>query len=81
MGIVEESGKAVSSVTDSLRGTPVILSLMIMVFGTLGFAAYLLGLGVASSRDRDKTQMELISKLVTDIRDCRGGVHPQGETK
>jgi hypothetical protein len=48
-----------------------------MVFGTLGFAAYLLGLGVASSRDRDKTQMELISKLVTDIRDCRGGEHPK----
>lgn len=84
MGIVEESGKAVSGVTESLKGTPVVLSLMILVFGTLVFAAYLIGLGVGSARDRDKMQWDLIQKLVTDIRDCRGGVHvqpQQGETK
>jgi hypothetical protein len=73
VGIAEETGKAVASVTDSLKGTPIVLSLMILVFGSMGFAAYLLGLGVTSSRDRDKAQMELISKLVTDIRDCRQG--------
>ena len=39
----------------------------------LGVIVYLMGEAVANSAERNKTQLGLIEKLVTDIRDCRQG--------
>ena len=39
----------------------------------LAFAAYVLGEVASNASDRNRTQTELITKLVTDIRDCRQG--------
>jgi hypothetical protein len=50
--------------------------LLIVNVGFLGFAAYILGEVAANASERNKAQLELISNLVRDIRDCRQGPKP-----
>ncbi len=77
-GLTEEAGKAAGTVVDAMKGTPMLLVLLLLNAAFLGVLVYLMGEAVASSRGRDKTQMELIGKLVGDIRDCRQG--PRGNS-
>ena len=46
----------------------------------LGLIAYILGEVAGNEGERAKVQGELISKLVTDIRDCRQGPKPTSWT-
>jgi hypothetical protein len=71
--MIEASGKAASAVATAMTGSPLALALLIVNIGFLGFAAYLLGEVAANAAERNKSQTELISKLVGDIRDCRQG--------
>ncbi len=78
MGVTEEAGKAAGSVVDAMKGTPAILALLLVIAAFLGVLVYLMGEAVANSSERNRTQLELISKLVGDIRDCRQG--PRGNS-
>jgi hypothetical protein len=78
MGVTEEAGRVAGGVVEAMKGYPAVLLLLLVNLGFLGVIVYLMGEAVASSRGRDKTQMELIEKLVTDIRDCRQG--PRNQT-
>lgn len=69
--MIEATGKAASAVATAMTGSPLALALLIVNIGFLGFAAYLLGEVAANAAERNKSQTELISKLVGDIRDCR----------
>ena len=71
--MIEASGKAASAVATAMTGSPLALALLIVNIGFLGFAAYILVKVAANAAERNKSQTELISKLVTDIRDCRQG--------
>jgi hypothetical protein len=71
--MIEATGKAASAVASAMTGSPLALALLIVNIGFLGFAAYILGEVAANAQERNKSQTELISKLVTDIRDCRQG--------
>jgi hypothetical protein len=71
--VTEEIGKAASHVVEAMKSTPLAIALLIVNVGFLGFAAYVLGEVAANASERNKTQMELISGLVKDIRDCRQG--------
>ena len=73
MGATEEAGKAVSSLTDAMRSVPLALALLVVNIGFLGFFAYVAGQVAANAQERNKSQMDLIAQLVTDIRDCRQG--------
>jgi uncharacterized protein HemX len=73
MGVTEEAGKVATGVVDALKATPVVIALLVVIAIFLGFATYLLGEVAANARERNKSQLEMISKLVTDIRDCRQG--------
>jgi uncharacterized membrane protein len=73
MSIPEQAGKVAGGVVDAMKGTPMLLALLIINAGFLGIVVYLMGEAVANSAERNKTQLELISRLVTDIRDCRQG--------
>lgn len=64
---IKATGKAI----DAMKGTPVVLALLIVICATLVFAAYLLGVVATSAGERQKAQLELIESLVKDIRDCR----------
>jgi hypothetical protein len=71
--MIEATGKAASAVASAMTGSPLALALLVVNVGFLGFAAYVLGEVASNSAERNKSQVELISKLVTDIRDCRQG--------
>jgi hypothetical protein len=73
MSPIETSGKVLGSAIDAMKSAPLAIALLVVNVGFLGFAAYLLGEVAANSRERNKSQTELIAKLVTDIRDCRQG--------
>lgn len=73
MGAVEEAGKVATGIVDSLKGAPIVIALLVVIAIFLGFATYLLGEVAGNARERNKSQLEMISKLVSDIRDCRQG--------
>jgi hypothetical protein len=73
MMVLDTSGKIATSAIDAMKSTPLAVALLIVNVAFLAFAAYVLGEVAANASDRNKTQTELITKLVTDIRDCRQG--------
>ena len=73
MGVTEETGKAIGGIVDTMKGTPMILALLLINVCFLGAVVYLMGEAVANSAARNQQQLGLIEKLVTDIRDCRQG--------
>jgi hypothetical protein len=73
MVIGEEGAKIVTATMDAMKSTPLAIALLVVNVGFLAFAGYVLGEVAANASDRNKTQQELIMKLVTDIRDCRSG--------
>jgi hypothetical protein len=76
MGVSEEAGKVAGGVVDAMKGTPMLLVLLLVNAAFLGVVVYLMGEAVANSAERNRTQLDLIGKLVSDIRDCRQG--PKG---
>jgi hypothetical protein len=76
---IEATGKVAASAVEAMKSTPLAIALLIVNVGFLGFAAYVLGEVATNASERNKTQMDLISNLVRDIRDCRQG--PRPETK
>ncbi len=73
MGVTEEAGKVGHAAVTAMSSQPLAIALLIINVGFLGFAGYVLGEVAANASERNKTQMELIQKLVSDIRDCRQG--------
>ena len=69
----EEVGKVAVSTLDAMKSTPLAIALLVVNVGFLGFAAYVLGEVAANASERNKAQLELITNLVRDIRDCRQG--------
>lgn len=70
---IEATGKAAVSAIEAMKSTPLAIALLIVNVGFLGFAGYVLGQVSVNASERNKSQMELIGKLVGDIRDCRQG--------
>jgi Tfp pilus assembly protein PilV len=54
-----------------MKSTPLAIALLVVNVGFLGFAAYVLGEVAANASERNKSQLQLITDLVKDIRDCR----------
>jgi hypothetical protein len=76
MMVLDTSGKIATSAIDAMKSTPLAVALLVVNVAFLAFAAYVLGQVATNASDRNKTQTELITKLVTDIRDCRQGPNP-----
>jgi hypothetical protein len=75
MGLTEEAGKVGTAAVGAMSAQPLAIALLVVNIGFLGFAGFVLGEVAANASERNKQQMELIQKLVTDIRDCRQGPH------
>ena len=80
MGLTEEAGKVGTAAVGAMSSQPLAIALLVVNIGFLGFAGYVLGEVAANASERNKTQAELIMKLVTDIRDCRQGPKPTSWT-
>jgi hypothetical protein len=76
MMVLDTSGKIATSAIDAMKSTPLAVALLVVNVAFLAFAAYVLGEVAANASERNKVQTELITKLVTDIRDCRQGPSP-----
>jgi hypothetical protein len=76
MGVTEEAGKVGAAAVGAMSSQPLAIALLVINVGFLGFAGYVLGEVAANASERNKGQMDLIAKLVGDIRDCRGGARP-----
>jgi hypothetical protein len=59
-----------------MGSSPLAIALLVVNVGFLGFCGYVLGEVAANASERNKQQMDLISKLVADIRDCKQGPKP-----
>jgi hypothetical protein len=79
MGITEEGGKIATSAIEGMKGTPLGIALLVVNLAFLAFVGYLLGEVAENARVRNTSQMDLIAKLVTDIRDCRQPPRTTGE--
>jgi hypothetical protein len=73
MMVLDTSGKIASATLDAMKSTPLAVALLVVNVAFLAFAAYVLGQVAANASERNKVQTDLITKLVTDIRDCRQG--------
>jgi len=76
MGVTEEAGRVATAAVESMKGAPLAIALLLVNVGFLAFAGYVLGEVAANASERNKQQMDLISRLVADIRDCRQGGRP-----
>jgi hypothetical protein len=73
MMVIDTTGKVATEALSAMKSTPLAIALLIVNVGFLAFAAYLLGEVATNSAERNKSQIELIGRLVSDIRDCRQG--------
>jgi hypothetical protein len=71
--VIEQTGKVASGVVEAMKSTPLAIALLVVNVGFLGIAAYVLGEVAVNAKERNQAQLELISRLVSDIRDCRQG--------
>jgi hypothetical protein len=76
MSIVEQGGKVAGGAIEAMKGTPLGIALLVVNMAFLGFTGYVLGEVAENAKVRNTSQMDLIAKLVTDIRDCRQGPAP-----
>jgi hypothetical protein len=71
--VSEKVGKVASATIEAMKSTPLAIALLVVNVTFLGFAAYILGEVAANASERNKSQLELITNLVRDIRDCGQG--------
>jgi hypothetical protein len=67
MGIGDEVGKTVTSLADTMKGTPVLVAFLLTIAGFLTFVWFDRSRGEA----REHAQLELITKLITDCRQTK----------
>jgi hypothetical protein len=73
MNFTEQSAEVANTALNAMKSTPLAIALLMVNVGFLAFATYVLGEVSTNASERNKAQFELITKLVTDIRDCRQG--------
>ena len=73
MSMPEQAAKVAGTAIDAMRSTPLAIALLVVNCGFLGFAGFVLGEVAANAAERNKAQLQLISDMVRDIRDCRAG--------
>lgn len=77
--VIKEGAEVATAVVTTMASTPLAIALLVVNGLFLGMGTYVLGEVAANASERNKTQMELIVQLVTDIRDCRQGPRPKVE--
>lgn len=71
MNAIEETGKVATGVVNAMQSTPLAIALLVVNVVFLGFTTYVLGEVAGNAAERNKSQLQLISDMVKDIRNCR----------
>ena len=74
MGITEEAGKVGTAAMGAMQSQPLAIALLIVNCVFVGFCGYILSIIGENAQIRNKTQMELIGRLITE---CRHSALPQ----
>lgn len=74
--ITEEAGKVATTAVESMKSAPLAIALLLVNLGFIGFNGFILSAVAKNAAERNQTQMELIAKLVGDVRDCARGARP-----
>jgi hypothetical protein len=69
-GAIEEGAKVASTTVEAMKSVPLAIALLVVNLGFLAFAGWVLTQVANNAGERNKSQMELISKLAEDLRDC-----------
>jgi hypothetical protein len=67
-GIPEEAGKVAAGAIEAMKSTPLAIALLVVNVVFLAFAAYMISEISSNAQAREKTQSDLIAKLVTECR-------------
>lgn len=70
MGVTEETGKVMTAAVDAMKAAPLAIALLLVNCGFLAFSGYVLGEVASNANDRNRSQLELITTLVKEMRDC-----------
>jgi hypothetical protein len=68
MSPIGTTGKVTGAAITAMNSTPLAIALLVVNLGFLSFAAYVLGQVAANAAERNKSQVELIGKLINDCR-------------
>ena len=71
--VIKESAEAVTATVNAMSSSPLAIALLVVNIGFLAFAAYVFGAVATNANERNKNQMELISTMISQIRDCERG--------
>ena len=74
MNALEEGGKAISSIAESMKGAPIVLAMVLINVAFIGLVIYLLMVIGDNARERNATQIDLIKQM---MRDCAAGDKPK----
>lgn len=76
MGVTEEVGRVADTAVGAMKSVPLALALLLVNAGFLGFNGYVLSEVSTNARERNKDQMELIGRLVSDCRGSKTQYNP-----
>lgn len=68
MGAIEEGGKAIGVIADSMKSAPLALALLLVNAAFIAFFGYLTHVVGVNARDRDRETAGLIKALAADCR-------------
>lgn len=75
MSMPEQAAKVAGGVIDVMKGTPMLMVVLLINAAFLGALVYLMGVATTNAGERNKQQIALIEKLAT--RECYQG--PKGQ--
>lgn len=64
----EEIGKVATATIDAMKSAPLAIALLVVNLGFIGFNGFVLARVAENAAERNKSQTELISRLVAECR-------------
>jgi flagellar biogenesis protein FliO len=68
--IVKEAAETVQEGFKAMQSVPLAIALLLVNLAFLAFASYVLGRVAENASERNKTQMEVITGLVHELKEC-----------
>ena len=76
MGAVEEGGKVATTVVDSLKGTPMVLALLVINAVFIGFLTYVAHTMSGKNQAETLANQEMIKQILNSCFDKRSEIPP-----
>lgn len=81
MGITEEAGKVTVTAVEAMKSVPLAVALLVVNLAFLGMTGWILSSVAVNANERNRTQTELITSLIKEMRNCQGTSSPRSENR